>query len=700
MNAKLVNDNGIIKISVNGETLDAVGYMTYNPDGGQFPKFTAIGNKIVFFGAYATDQGLNTLAGSRQFSPHFYIAEDTFDFTEVDRILEMIAPGGVGPYIIPRVYFSAPSWWERENPGECARIQTGESVRECYASDKWRQDMWKAVKALIDHINSSVWAQLVIGYHVAAGSTEEWGPHGHRITGDYFDYSEPGRRKFGQWLAEKYGSIDALNAAWAGNYGSFDEIRIPTPAQQRFSMNGSLRAVPQEQNVVDHGAFCSWLLADTIAWFCRQIKVYTNNSVLTGSFYAYILYVTDSTGGNFGLSQLLKSPDIDYICTTGFHCPVESVQLAGKLFITEADIRTCLTQAPGVTMPQIMPNNSYYIGGAWGGPDRANSVADMRKRSMEVLARHTGIWWFDMWGGWYEDPAFMEIIVQHAKLQAEQTVAPILPQIALIADEDGINQFAFHAPALKNALYGTVNQLRKCGAPHAVYTAKDLCMPEFPVEQFKLYIIAGGCHISDDVAKAINEKLKGGGRTILWTHFSGWDDETLTGFRLEYDKDSAAVQTVCDKGMFPSYKCAFKFRKETEAPVWPEKPVSCPRFADIDGAYIVAKTAETGEPALLWKQYADYSSVYSIVPGLPHQVLRELALLSGVHIFSQTGDQFFAGGKFVGLYAEFAGEKRIQFSFPVEAVYDAITGEKMDLNELFTDFTMEEHEARLFRFEC
>ena len=34
MNAKLVNDHGIIKISVNGEILDAVGYMTYNPDGG------------------------------------------------------------------------------------------------------------------------------------------------------------------------------------------------------------------------------------------------------------------------------------------------------------------------------------------------------------------------------------------------------------------------------------------------------------------------------------------------------------------------------------------------------------------------------------------------------------------------------------------------------------------------------------------
>ena len=699
MNAKLVNDNGIVKISVNGEILDAVGYMTYNPDGGQFPKFAAIGNRIMFFGAYATDQGLNTLAGSRQFSPHFYIAADTFDFTEIDRILERIAPGGVGPYIIPRVYFSAPSWWERENPEECARIQTGESARECYASDKWREDMWKAVKALIDHVNASPWRELVIGYHVAAGSTEEWGPHGHRITGDYFDYSVPCCRKFRQWLTEKYGTIEELNAAWAKEYRSFDEIRIPEPAQQRFAMNGTLRATPQEQNVIDHGVFCGWLLADTIEWFCTKIKRYTNNSVLTGSFYAYILYVTDATGGNFALSQLLKSPNIDYICTTGFHCPVESVRLADKLFITEADERTYLTQAPGVTMPQIMPNNSYYIGGVWGGPDLNNTIANMRKRSAEVLTRHTGIWWFDMWGGWFDDQALLNIIVEHGKLQQEQTVAPILPEIALIADEEGVSQMDFHAPNLKFSLYEINKQLRKCGAPYAVYTAKDLCKPNFPVEQYKLYIIAGGCHISDDVAKAINKKLKGGGRTLLWTHFSGWDDADLTGFYLEYDKDSTAVQTEFDKGMFPTYKCAFKFQKQTEPLLWPAKPVSCPRFTDTEDAYVVAKTAETGEPALLWKQYEDYASVYSIVPGLPHQVLRELACLARVHIYSQTGDQIFAGGKYVGIYSEFAGEKRIQFPFPVKAVFDTITGEKLDLNEIFTDFTMEEHETRIFRFE-
>ena len=558
--------------------------------------------------------------------------------------------------------------------------------------------MWKAVKALIDHINGSIWRELVIGYHVAAGSTEEWGGHGHRFASDYSDYSEPNCRKFRKYLADRYDSIAALNTAWAQNYSSFDEIRIPAPAQQRFSLNGALRAIPQEQNMIDYGRYCSYLVADTISWFCKKIKDYTDRNLLTGSFYAYILHVTN--GDHFGVSRLLNSPDIDYICTTNFRCPVESVQLAGKLFITEADIRTCLTKEPGATLPQFTPNNSYYRGGTWVGPDFANSVANMRRRSALTLARHTGIWWFDMWGGWYENPAFMDIIAEHAKLQAEQTAGPILPEIALIADEEGIHQFEHHAPSLVYSLREMdYSQLRKCGAPYATYVAKDLCKPDFPVDRYKLYIIAGGCHISDDVAKSINEKLKGGGRTILWTHFSGWDDAELTGFSLQYDKETPPIQAEFDADIFPSYQSAFRLEKAQSPLLWPQRGVSCPRFTKTEDSYVVARTAETREPALLWKQHDDYASVYSIVPGLPYQVIREVALLSGVHVFSNTGDQVFAGGKFVGIYSEFAGEKRIHFSFPVKAVYDAITGEKMDLNEIFVDFTMEEHEARIFRFE-
>ena len=187
---KLIKQNGMMKIMVGDELLEPAGYMTYNVDGDQFGAMEEMGNRIVFFGAYATDMGLNCLAGSKAWGPHYYLDYNTFDFTEIDRILEMIAPHGKGPYIIPRVYFCTPSWWERDNPDEVCRVQSGESARESFGSKKWRNDMWSAVKALIDHINDSVWKDLIIGYHVCAGSTEEWGHHGHKHQNDMADYSK------------------------------------------------------------------------------------------------------------------------------------------------------------------------------------------------------------------------------------------------------------------------------------------------------------------------------------------------------------------------------------------------------------------------------------------------------------------------------------------------------------------------------
>jgi beta-galactosidase len=259
-------------------------------------------------------------------------------------------------------------------------------------------------------------------------------------------------------------------------------------------------------------------VADTIAWFCRQIKEYTGNSVLTGSFYAYILYVTDSTGGNFGLSQLLKSPDIDYICTTGFHCPVESVQLAGKLFITEADIRTCLTQAPGVTMPQIMPNNTYYIGGVWGGPDRANSVADMRKRSMEVLTRHTGIWWFDMWGGWYRSPRIFDVVQKmHLEyVKAFQRGSCENAEVAIVLDSQtsyGVNGECFMATVQKQlVVFGNV------GVPYHLYLKG--CLKDGELDKYRLVVFLSPYAI-DETDKRRMCALQENGTSVVVTGRNG-----------------------------------------------------------------------------------------------------------------------------------------------------------------------------------
>ena len=288
MDAKLICTEGAVKFSINGEIVEPLGFMTYNVDSGHFARMNEIGNRIVFYTICASDRGFNSLAGIPPLAPHYFIAPEKYDFTEVDRVLSLIAPDGNGPYIMPRVYLAAPLWWEKLYPEECSKNQLENLTGECFGSVRWREDMWGALRALVDHINDSPWRERVIGYHVCAGSTEEWTPHdcGRMIKRtDMVDYSECNRRLFVNWLSGQYKKIENLNEAWGCSYSSFDDVAIPLPMRRIFSIDGVLRDPAREKSVMDFDRFNSEQMADAICYFNRKLKEYSNNGLLTGAFY-------------------------------------------------------------------------------------------------------------------------------------------------------------------------------------------------------------------------------------------------------------------------------------------------------------------------------------------------------------------------------------------------------------------------------
>jgi len=706
MDAKIINVNGRTKISVNGEIIEPAGFMTYNPDAGQFEKVRDIGNRICFFGAYACDQGINTLAGLRPFTPHFFIGDDQYDFSEIERTLELIAPGGKGAFIIPRVYLSTPKWWEEKYPEELCRDDRGEAGRECFASKKWRSDFWGALKALIDFVNNSKWRECVIGYHIAAGSTEEWTYHGHKFgTNDYFDYSKPNLDYFKEWLANKYQTIDALNSAWNSKLSSFDDVKIPSPPQRRWAYNGILRDLSREQNVTDFFEYGSWLFADTIIWLSRQVKEYSNNTLLTGAFYGYTTMLSSIDKCHFDLYDVLESPYVDFTATThGGGAPwpyataIDSIHLHNKLFISEGDIRTCLTRPLADTLPQIIPDNRYYTReGIWFGPKTVEqSVSNLKRSSARVLTGHSGIWWFDMFGGWFDDPKMYEVIKRHRELSAMQTITPFKAETALIVDENGLKHFKRNEIALRYAIDAQRVQLSLSGAPYHVYLADDLARDDFPVDDYKLYVFVQFCHPTDKVKDAIESKLKRGGRTLLWTYFAGIGNAELTDYNIVYDPAQPDMLCEYAQSEFTTYKSAYEPNNSGEFASYPPTAVPCPRFTDSCGAYKLAKLQGTEEPALLWKQFDDYASVYSLLPAVPYQILREIMYMSSVHVYSITGDALMAGGRFAAIHAITDGEKRIHFPFPVSKVYDAYTDEEVKVNDIFIDFEMKAGETRLF----
>ena len=125
---------------------------------------------------------------------------------------------------------------------------------------------------------------------------------------------------------------------------------------------------------------------------CKKIKDYTENRVLTGAFYGYVNFHAMANRGHFGLGNILYSKAIDFIATTNDHDPagvfssmVDSIKLAGKLYIYEGDVRTSLTNKLGDNMPWADADNTYYKRGIWLGPDKQTSVANLKRTSADVM---------------------------------------------------------------------------------------------------------------------------------------------------------------------------------------------------------------------------------------------------------------------------------------------------------------------------
>lgn len=713
MEAKRIIQGGAVKLSVNGEIIQPVGYMTYNVNADRVKRMSEIDNRIVFYTICASDRGINSLAGIPPLGPHYFVGPGEYDFSEVDRVLAMIAPDGKGPYIMPRVYIAAPIWWEKLYPEECARNYCGVLSGECFGSVRWREDMWEALRALVDHINDSPWRELVIGYHICAGATEEWTPHDSgRIlkTTDMDDYSECNRRCFKTWLRARYGDdVGRLNSAWKSKYVSFDEVTIPTPVQRSFTFGGVLRDPERERSVTDFDRFCCDQMADAICFFNRRLKDYSCNRLLTGAFYGYIQMHKNAMRGHFALKRVLDCPDVDFICTTNsrgsvctYSTAIDSIALRDKLYVYEGDIRTALTKIPSDAMPAIDSGNSYYRRGIWKGPDHKNAVVDLKRTAAAVAIQRCGLWWFDMFGGAFDHPDYEDIIVSHQRLMEEQGDGHIKTEVAFIIDENAIDQFGLDAADVINMIGPyQAGEISVAGAPYHVYLADDLCRDDFPVDDYKCYIFGCFCRPSDELKSAISKKLKRGGKMLIWTSFSGVETEELTDFRVAYDNSFAGIQGEYLQSRFPMMSGPFSYNMTGKTALYPRMPMPAPRFCDgeEEGAYTLANVQESGEPCMLLKQMEDHTSVYSILPNVPGTVLHVLFGMAGVHTFSVTGDPIMAGGRYVSIRSVRAGEKRIYLPSGATRITDVESGEELTVKFGYVDFEMGECDIRVFAID-
>lgn len=346
--------------------------------------------------------------------------------------------------------------------------------------------------------------------------------------------------------------------------------------------------------------------------------------------------------GHCALKYVLESDCVDFLASPAAYtrdralgvdwppmAPIESVQLHDKLWFVEADVRTCLTRCLKDSMPFAVPENKSYEASVWKGPETLeHSVDAMGKVFAHALTHHTALWWFDMWAGWYDHPEIMGFINSAADIYRKAMLengAPSSAQIAVIVDEVSHTLFPSVSGEIQKAFSQQRIELGFMGTPYDTYLFSDL--QSIPVEKYRMVIFLNTAYISDDMHRELKRRYARDGRTLVWLGVNRPPDEGDTGY------------------------CLYMLTGQPE-----------PVFLPPEGsAYYVLRSGADGSPSLVLLKKDGWSEVISTIPWLSAETLREMAILSGVHIYCHTGDIVYSGNSCVAVHASSDGQKRIYF---------------------------------------
>ncbi|NLF39432.1 hypothetical protein GX586_08305 [bacterium] len=219
--------------------------------------------------------------------------EGAYDFSSLERLLDICARHGMKVLMLVNLE-SVPAWLVKKHPEAVYRDAKGglympESVGNtpaggfpglCFHNDAIREHgrdyIANLVRAFKDH-----------------PAIECWEPHNEpmfepgRYNDHFYCYCDATVLAFQAWMRARYGSIEALNAAWRRNYGAFDEVQ---PPRRRGMYNDWL----------DWRTFALETLVSTLEWRIETIRENDPDH-----------YVMIHTRGGSGVTRNLAKEGID-----------------------------------------------------------------------------------------------------------------------------------------------------------------------------------------------------------------------------------------------------------------------------------------------------------------------------------------------------------------------------------------------------
>ena len=698
--AEVRTHHGTPTLFINGQPHNGMAWATYGPTAEVFRDFTQAGVTLYTFSGTPTEAGYGL-------SKTTWVAPDQFDYSQFDERVMMLLQVNPEACFFPRLYLHAPKWWSDRHPDDLVLtdpgdgkvrpfIHSGGKSAPSWASEAWRRDTVEALRRMIAHIEASPYADRVLGYHLASGTTEEWMMWGGNEN-EWVDYSPVNRARFQQWLREKYRAVESLRRAWRNDQVIFETAAVPSKAQRQTTGLGALRDPASEQATIDFYLYNSDLVAETVTLFAKAVKDATHREKIVGAFYGYLLQLCgeqrQQNAGHLALARVVASPDLDFLTsptsyafrqlggegTAHFMSLFDTVKLHGRLWFNENDVRTSLSGG------QV---------GEWGRP--ANLEGDLLQQDKELavaLVNGAAQWWFDVGGNRYHHPRLMGRIGELAKSATAVQALDRSPvdEVALVVDERSLNYLGVGHPLGTWLLLGQLPALQRIGAPVGHYLVSDL--PR--LQQRKVFFFMTSFAPTAEDRRAI-EALKRDGHVLVFffapgLYRDGQLDESgprdLTGLDLK----RSAAPTPLRITFRPGHPLTDQL-PETGYGVDDRVLPAC--YADDPSATVLG-TLPDGRAGLALKQHDGWTAVYSAAPRMPTSLLRRIAALGQVHFYTAPGDVVWATQDLLGVSVHHAGPRTLNLP-RAASVTDLYTGASLgnNLRTFRTDFG--DHATRVF----
>ncbi|GHU79952.1 hypothetical protein AGMMS49992_32510 [Clostridia bacterium] len=649
MHARVVRQNNVLKIEINGEVIEPVSFRSFWPSAEAVRAFAQSGTRLM------TVFPSGILCGLRVPYSQFgevWTGEGQYDWGALRRQMDLFRQNAPDAYLSLMLMLDTRDWYLRDHPEASDSFA---HIARMAGDQVWRESAARMIRDMLDWLQRE-YPETIYAVYICAGGTCEW-------------YNS----------AEQTEQISEKARRYQAGTGK------PTPSDEALNhtTHGVLRDPIEDKDALDYWRHHNEVIADAIEYFAAVVKQHTQRSLLVGCFFGYVSVESQLYQfGHLAASRIFACPDVDMVfapasytargleASSASQLPIDSAVINEKLYFHEID--NTAFPANGNPYAQVLQAYAHRRHDSL-----RESIHYSRREAALTMSKGGAHWWFDMFGGWYDHPKIMAALQGIREANARLNAQPVhsVSQVALLVDLESNYYIGKQVPLHGDWVIRQRAAVGLMGCPVDEYFTTDILSPRFPREQYKLYILPDLYAPSDALRDAV-ASLRASGANLLFGYASG--AITASAFDLDGIQDLMGIRIACsalpagytvvDAGLLNDDGMPRVYGR----PYAQTLSLAC----DDPEAAVYGRDLVNREARLVVKRRTDGGfSAWSMQGPLPSFVLRPMARMADVHIYQYDNLPVYANNRMLALFSHKGGEHRLRLPFAVRGITEMYTGE-------------------------